>query len=429
MRGGSRNNSGRKKIGNQQVKTTLSQLVLKNVQKYFNDACQAKQIRNAIEYAIKIKEQEEKEKEKSKLKVLDMFCGCGGLSKGFMDSGYEIVLGIDKEEIALETFELNHGGAKGLNIDLFKEDAIDMIIKAIGDKTIDVLVGGPPCQGFSLAGNRRENDDRNKLYKSMVELASRIKPRAVIIENVPGLATLYNGAAKDGILKDFGDLGYNMVDPQVLYGPDYGIPQIRKRIFFVGLLNSEEGFIYPKPVKTPEEYITCEDAIGDLPSLENTMGISPVPYNTLPLSEYQKFMRRKSKEIRNHLGTKHTAETKYLISKVPEGKNYKALPDDDEKCKAFKSKKRYNESLTRYHSKKPSRTIDTGHRTHFHYKENRIPSVRENARFQSFPDDFIIKGNKQQQYRQIGNAVPPLMGYYLGEQLKKYLNKGEKNEI
>lgn len=417
-RGGKRENSGRKKLGDITLKTIVKNKTLMQLNKYFPESCQSEQLRNILAYAI---EQKEKEVNMKIPTVLDMFCGCGGLSKGFIDAGYKVLAGIDKEVSALKTFELNHDGAKGLNIDLFREDAIEQIINNIDNQKVDVLVGGPPCQGFSLAGKRRENDDRNKLYRSMVNLAKKLKPKAIIIENVPSLATLYNGVAKDEIIKDFTALGYNMAEPQVLYGPDYGIPQIRKRIFFVGLLNSEQKYEYPKPVLDKENYISCEEAIGDLPSLENSMGVSPCNYPVKPLTSYQQLMRKNSKEIFNHLGTKHTPQTKHLISLVPEGKNYKALPDEDELAKEFKSKKRYNESLTRYHSKKPSRTIDTGHRTHFHYKENRIPSVRENARFQSFPDDFVVLGNKQQQYRQVGNAVPPLMGYHLGKKLKEYL--------
>lgn len=419
MRGGARENSGRRKIDGKPIKVTLENEILEELEEKFPGECSAEQVRKAIKIFLN-------KKDEYKPKLLDMFCGCGGLSKGFMDSGYEVIAGIDNESVALETFELNHGDAKGLNINLFDENSIDQIIEKIGNVKIDVLVGGPPCQGFSLAGKRKENDDRNKLYKSMVNLAKRLKPKAVVIENVPSLATLYKGIAKESIIKDFKELGYKMGEPKVLYGPDYGIPQIRKRIFFVGILESKETFEYPKPVKSPEEYITCEQAIGDLPSLENTLGEEKSLYTIAPFSDYQKLMRKNSEKIYNHLGTKHSEKTKYLINLVPEGKNYKALPDNDEVARDFKSKKRYNESLTRYHSKKPSRTIDTGHRTHFHYKENRIPSVRENARLQSFPDDFIIKGNKQEQYRQVGNAVPPLMGYYLGKQLKKYLKKEDK---
>lgn len=417
-RGGIRSGSGRKKVGDSQIKVTLENEIIETINEAFDGQSQAEKIRKCLQKGIETVENIE-----NRPKVLDMFCGCGGLSRGFIDAGYDVVLGIDKEAIALKSFEANHGNAKGINVDLFKENAIDIIVEALNGAEIDVLVGGPPCQGFSLAGKREENDDRNRLYKSMVELAERIKPKAVVIENVPGLATLYKGKAKEQILSDFRGLGYTMTEPQVLYAPDYGVPQIRKRLFFVGLLNSEEEFKYPEPSHTPDNYVTAEDAIGDLPSLENNYGECPTiyPKTNKPLSEYQKFMRRGSNHLTNHLGSKHEEKTVYLISKVPEGKNYKALPDDCEICVEFKENAKYNEALTRYHRNKPSRTIDTGHRTHFHYIENRVPSVRENARFQSFPDSFYFYGNKSEQYRQVGNAVPPLLGFHLGRQIKKYL--------
>ena len=129
-------------------------------------------------------------------------------------------------------------------------------------------------------------------------------------------------------------------------------------------------------------------------------------------------MRKNSKSVRNHIGSIPIEKTKKMISLVPEGKNYKALPEE------YRGMYKYHEALTRYNSKKPSLTIDTGHRTHFHYKYNRIPSVRENARLQSFPDDFVFYGNKQQQYKQVGNAVPPLLGYALANKIKEYLDEG-----
>lgn len=355
-----------------------------------------------------------------KLTVVDMFCGCGGLSRGFMDAGYEVLIGVDHEEAALKSFEANHGNAKALKKDLFLPEAIDEIIESLGNRKVDVLVGGPPCQGFSLAGPRNEEDERNTLYKAMVKLASKLKPKAVVIENVPGLATLYKGKAKDRIIKDFTELGYKMKDPYLLYAPEYGIPQIRKRIFFVGLLESDEYFEKPPITHTEGNFVNCEDAIGDLPSLKSDIGVSPCEYTQEPLSEYQRKMRVNSEKVYNHIGTRHTEKVIRLISKVEEGRNYKSLPDYGE-FGEYKKKNKYNESLTRYHRERPSRTIDTGHRTHFHYEYNRVPTARENARLQSFPDDFIFYGNKSQQYRQIGNAVPPLLGYHLGKQLKKYI--------
>lgn len=354
-----------------------------------------------------------------KLTVIDLFSGAGGLSRGFYDAGYDVVIGTDFDDAALKSFEENHGGAKALKLDLFDHSNINILKETLDkmNKTLDVLVGGPPCQGFSLAGKRDENDERNVLYSAMVKTASLLKPRAVVLENVPGMLTLYGGKAKDKIFNDFEELGYKM-NVQILYAPDYGVPQIRKRVFFVGLLNSEEKFEFPEPIKTPENYVNCKQAIGDLPSLEgdSCMDLSIIrDYMIESFSDYQEMMRINSDRVYNHTPTKHIEKTVNLIAMVPEGGNYKDLPE--ELVGNFK----YHESLTRYHSKKPSRTIDTGHRTHFHYKYNRIPTVRENARLQSFPDDFIFYGNKQQQYKQVGNAVPPLLGKAIAQKLKEYL--------
>ena len=168
---------------------------------------------------------------------------------------------------------------------------------------------------------------------------------------------------------------------------------------------------------SPEEYVSCEQAIGDLPSLEHDLGKERAEYPCEPKSKYQEFMRKNSKVLLNNVGTVHTDLVKSVIAQVPEGGNHKDLPP------GVGDSRKFNEAWTRYHSQKPSKTIDTGHRNHFHYKWNRVPTVRENARLQSFPDDFEFFGNKTQQYRQVGNAVPPLLGFYLAKALKKYLDK------
>ena len=352
----------------------------------------------------------------SKFTVIYLFSGAGGLSKGFLDAGFEVVLGIDFDDSALKTFGKNHGNAKALKLDLYNLDNIECIIKEFNKKhdVLDVLVGGPPCQGFSLAGKREEDDKRNTLYKAMVRLAEEMKPRAIVLENVPGMLTLYNGAGKTRIFSDFEKLGYTM-SVKVLYAPEYGVPQIRKRAFFVGLLDAEKEFEFPKPILSSDEFITCEDAIGDLPALDGIYGDVIQEYECEPRTEYQSEMRRYSTKIYNNIGTIHSDKTVKMISMVPEGKNYKSLPEE------YRGLYKYNEALTRYHSKKPSLTINTGHRSHFHYKYNRIPTVRESARLQSFPDDFVFYGNKSEQYKQVGNAVPPKLGFAIAEQLKKYL--------
>lgn len=288
---------------------------------------------------------------------------------------------------------------------------------------LDVLVGGPPCQGFSVAGPRDMNDKRNTLYTAMVELADRVKPQVVVLENVPGMVQTNGGIGAKRVVEDFAKIGYNMV-AKLLYGPDYGLPQIRKRVFFVGLKDNTKEFIFPEATVDKEHYITCEQAIGDLPSLQTDdgeiiYGETIQNYEIPAQNEYQKKMRAHSKNIQNHIGSIPIEKTKYMISLVPEGKNYKALPEQ------YRGMYKYHEALTRYHSKKPSRTINTGHRSHFHYKWNRIPTVRESARLQSFPDDFVFYGNKSEQYRQVGNAVPPMLGQVVAEALLPYLKDGE----
>lgn len=358
-------------------------------------------------------------------KVLDLFSGAGGLSRGFYDAGYEVVLGVDFDKAALKTFKENHGQAEAMNLDLFDHDNIDVIIDFLKNRKIklDVLVGGPPCQGFSVAGPRDMNDKRNTLYTAMVELADRVKPQVVVLENVPGMVQTNGGIGAKRVVEDFAKIGYNMV-AKLLYGPDYGLPQIRKRVFFVGLKDNTKEFIFPEATVDKEHYITCEQAIGDLPSLQTDdgeiiYGETIQNYKIPAQNEYQKKMRAHSKNIQNHIGSIPIEKTKYMISLVPEGKNYKALPEQ------YRGMYKYHEALTRYHSKKPSRTINTGHRSHFHYKWNRIPTVRESARLQSFPDDFVFYGNKSEQYRQVGNAVPPMLGQVVAEALLPYLKDGE----
>lgn len=358
---------------------------------------------------------------KKKYSVLDLFCGAGGLSRGFIDAGFSVKLGVDFDEMALETFAKNHEGAVAMKLDLFDLNNVEKIKDFFGENNyaLDVLVGGPPCQGFSLAGPRQIDDSRNVLYRAMVKTAKELRPKVVVLENVPGMIQLHGGFVKEKIIKDFTELGYTMGEPHILYAPDYGIPQIRKRVVFVGLLHSKTEYTYPKPILTPDEYITCEKAISDLPALIDIVGDKVQDYPTEAQSDYQKLMRQDSDRIYNHEGTIHDPKTKKFIAMVPEGKNYKSLPPE------YAGIYKYHEALTRYHSKKPSPTINTGHRSHFHYKWNRIPTVRESARLQSFADNFIFYGNKTQQYRQVGNAVPPLLGKAIATEIKKWLDENE----
>lgn len=357
-----------------------------------------------------------------KYSVLDLFCGCGGLSKGFEMAGYDIALGVDFNQPALDTYAFNHKGSKTLFGDLSKDETFDEIDKLLEGKKIDVIIGGPPCQGFSLTGRRQFDDERNKLYLAMIETVRRFKPRAFMIENVPGMATLYKGEVKDEIMKRFTDMGYKM-NNMIMCSADYGVPQIRKRLVFVGLRDGEDKFEFPAPTHTKDNYVTCEQAISDLPSLENELGSDVSHYENAPLTAYQKIMRGNCDVLYNHKAINHKQFVKDTIALVPDGGNWKDLPAGVGESRIF------HMAWTRYRSDAPSRTIDTGHRNNFHYRWNRCPTVRESARLQSFPDDFVFLGNKGQQDKQVGNAVPCLMAKAIGTQLMKYLKKNEKKSL
>ncbi|MEY8258155.1 DNA cytosine methyltransferase [Erysipelotrichaceae bacterium 66-17] len=345
------------------------------------------------------------------MNVIDLFSGAGGLSYGFESAGFNILLGIDNDAKALETFELNHKGAKSICGDITQITYKKDIVPLIGNKEIDVIIGGPPCQGMSLSGPRKFDDPRNELYLSYIRLVDEIQPKAFVIENVPGLVSLFGGKIKDSIIEKFSGMGYN-IQYKILCAADYGVPQNRKRVVFVGM---KKGiFNYPSP---KSESVTCKMALDDLPSLENELGQDNVPYDKEASNSYQKLMRAHSKSVRNHVAAAHSERVKKIISLVPDGGNYKDLPEE------YINSRKFHVAWTRFASNKPAPTIDTGHRHHFHYKYNRVPTVRECARLQSFPDDFIFLGNKTQQFRQVGNAVPPLMAQAIAETLKRKMEE------
>ncbi|WP_233192361.1 DNA cytosine methyltransferase [Sporosarcina sp. P26b] len=357
------------------------------------------------------------------MNVIDLFSGCGGFSLGFEKAGFNVLLGVDVWKDALVTFEKNHNKAKVIEEDLNSISANQLLSFINKDKNeIDIIIGGPPCQGFSISGKRILDDPRNQLYKSFVNIVNDIQPKVFVMENVPGLVRLFGGKAKDGILESLESIGYN-VTYKILTAADYGVPQMRKRVFFVGLRKDlfefpYDYFQFPVPVhgaKLKYPYVTSEEAISDLPLLEDEHGEEHMSYLTPPQNKYQSLMRLRSDVVKNHLATIHKPKTVEIISQVPDGGNYKDLPEN------LHNTRKVNIAWTRMNSKKPCFTIDTGHNHHFHYKANRVPTVRESARIQSFPDDFIFYGTKTSQLKQVGNAVPPILSYALALEIKKII--------
>jgi DNA (cytosine-5)-methyltransferase 1 len=358
-----------------------------------------------------------KERRREKLKVIDLFAGCGGLSYGFEMSGFEILLGVDNWSDCLETFKYNHKNSNILCGDLSKVSSRDIKIN-IANKDVDIIVGGPPCQGFSLAGKRDSNDDRNKLVMDYVRMVKELKPKFFVMENVLGILSMKDHVGNfviDNLEKKFRKIGYQ-IKYKPLYAHHYGVPQKRQRVFIVGN-NIGAEFDFPEPTHGTEKkpFITVGEAISDLPLLDDTYGEEIARYRMKPKSKYQKFMRKKSDLMLNHTKSNHSTQTIKVISLVPEGGNWRDLP------KGYQNIRSYSNTWRRLDSKLPSVTIDTGHRHHFHYKANRVPTVRESARIQSFPDCFEFKGSRTSQFKQVGNAVPPLLAKAIADQIKNYI--------
>lgn len=337
---------------------------------------------------------------------LDLFCGAGGLSKGFELAGFHIVAGIDFWKDALTTFERNHKDSLAIQGDMQSLDPAE-VAKVLKKKKVDVICGGPPCQGFSIAGKRIVDDKRNSLYKGFVRFVEYFSPSAFVMENVPNILSIGEGVVKESILQDFNKLGYT-VTYKILNAADYGVPQARRRTFFVGLKGKNFSF----PLETQSPHITIKDAISDLPEQSLPDG---APYPEAAKTEYQMVMRKNSDGVFNHEITVHSEKTKSIIAMVPDGGNYKDLPE------SLQNTRKVHIAWTRYDSTRPSYTIDTGHFHHFHYEYNRVPTARESARIQSFPDDYVFLCGKTSKLKQVGNAVPPLLGYAVANQLKGFL--------
>ena len=339
---------------------------------------------------------------------IDLFAGCGGMSLGFEMCGYKGVLAVDFWQDALDTYAYNRQDAVTLCADLSSLSP-ETVREQFQIKGVDLVIGGPPCQGFSVAGKRIIDDERNTLYKSFVNFVRVFRPKAFVMENVPQILTIGGGIIRESILEDFSQLGYN-VSYSILTASDFGVPQNRRRAIFAGL-NDGRSFTFPEALASAK--VTSSQALSDLPEYSIPDGGA---YPNDASSDFQKYARAGSKGIYNHNVTVHTRKTQEIIAMVPDGGNYKDLPLE------LQNTRKVHIAWTRMNSDKPSFTIDCGHNHHFHYKWNRVPTVRESARLQSFPDRFVFLGNKGSQLKQVGNAVPPLLAYSISKQLKPYLD-------
>ncbi|EGO5081323.1 DNA cytosine methyltransferase [Enterococcus faecalis] len=343
-----------------------------------------------------------------KPKVIDLFAGVGGMSLGFEQCGYEIVLANEYDKSIANAYKANHKNTKMIVGDIVELDLEAVFSPFIGK--IDVIIGGPPCQGFSQKGQRKSiNDDRNFLFKYFVSVVNLVKPKYFVMENVPNLLTAENGYFKKEIYDLFGSLGYTL-NSGVLNAADYGVPQNRKRAIIIGKLGDELVKL-PKP---NFEKITIWQAISDLSYLESGEGIDESDYQMAPNSEYQRQLRKNSNTLKNHKATNHSKLALERLKLIPQNGGRDSLPEK------HLTKSIYSGTWTRMKKNEQSVTITTRFDTpssgkFTHPFLNRAITVREAARIQSFPDNFIFVGTKTSQMKQVGNAVPPKLANTLAK--------------
>ena len=285
---------------------------------------------------------------------------------------------------------------------------------------IDVVVGGPPCQGFSSVGKRMIDDPRNKLVKVYADIVNKIKPKMFLMENVSGLASAKNADnefVKDELIEIFSLMNYT-VKSKVLLAANFGVPQLRKRIFFVGIRN-DYPFNFTFPESSHEKYLTVDEAISDLDEID--CGEASKTYKSKPKNDYQKYCRKNTKKVLNHEASKHSDLVVNRIKNIPQGGNHNDLPEN------LKLKHGYSNIYGKLDENRAADTI-TGNcgcasapGRFLHPTINRVITVREASRLQSIPDYVEFKGSKTKQYKQVGNAVPPLLAKAIACEFKNSL--------
>lgn len=378
-------------------------------------------------------------------RVIDLFCGAGGLTEGFRQAGFDVGLGLDLDEEACETHRLNHPDTKVLCTDVREVSGSELLAEA-GFGDVDVVIGGPSCQGFSTQGRRgawaSEDDPRNLLYREFARLVSDLRPEWFVLENVPGLLWYDRGSFGRRVFAEFEQLGYR-VGHKIVLAADLGVPQLRRRLLVVGT-RTERSFPWPTQTHMgavrrdaielwetrrrdhhPElaPHRTLWDAIGDLPPITAGGGGEVAAYRRKVKTEYQVMMRDGCDALYDHQSPPLPQVHYDLIKHVREGQTWREIPRELLPPRFAKIRRTDGTNLfARPERGRPSYTIITqfGNVTtgaYTHPLQDRALSAREGARIQSFPDWYRFAGGLTSKYRQIGNAVPPLLARRMGEAL------------
>ncbi len=385
------------------------------------------------------------------MKLVDFFSGAGGLTCGLSMAGFQSILGTDIHPTYAKTFAKNHPNTHVLTNDIceLSEHAI-LKLTGLAPGELDLIAGGPPCQGFSInAPIRTLDDQRNQLFKEYLRIAKILKPKAILIENVTGIVSLGKGTAVKAIYAELKKMGY-AVEHRILFAGHYGVPQMRFRTIFIALRDSS-NIEFPEPTHNATAFanfagsrelcLTMEplfaqglknkttvwDALSDLPDLALGQLIDDVKYTKSPQSEFQKILRKGSIKIFNHGCAKLGKLNLERLKHIPQGGSWRDIPH--ELLPAGLQRARRSDHTKRYgrlHPDELCSTILTKCDPHwgsfFHPTQGRAISVREAARIQSFPDHYVFTGSLTEQFEQVGNAVPPLMAKAIGETIKRLIS-------
>lgn len=349
------------------------------------------------------------------LNIMDLFAGVGGLTYGFSKNpAFKIIAANEIERDISKAYTLNHPDVAMLNCDIgsITEEVLN---QTLNGTSIDIIVGGPPCQSYSTLGKRRM-DDRANLFLQYKRILSLIKPTAFVFENVVGILSMDGGRLFKNVQSEFEELGYSL-KYKVLNAVDYGVPQLRERVILVGFLG-ENRFEYPEPTHGDGllPYVTLRDSIGDLPRLAS--GESNNTYAKDPDNDFLRFVRASGCELTEHSAPKNGAHLVKIMQTLKDGQSKDDLPEE------IRPKSGYGNTYAKLWWDKPSTTITRNFACPsssrcIHPRDSRAMSIREGARLQSFPDDYIFFGSDGMKRLEIGNAVPPLLSVAIANQMEK----------
>tara|TARA_B100001093_G_scaffold518216_1_gene602314 strand:+ start:1089 stop:2252 length:1164 start_codon:yes stop_codon:yes gene_type:complete len=382
---------------------------------------------------------------------IDLFCGAGGLSLGFEKAGFKCVGAIDISKACIDTHKLNFPDCISINSDISKIKP-DKFRKKIGNKKINLIIGGPPCPTFSTIGHAKIrsvetkknknftlfNDKRNFLFKKYFEYIDFFKPDFFVMENVPNFVTKYNGLIFKQTKKRIEALGYKIINESntIFNAADYGVPQTRKRMILIGSRHSNINYTLPEIkfypnnssfAKKSNKYVTVKEAIDDLPKITDNWRTDECKYSKfIKLTKYQILMREKTNgSVKNNICRMTNERAKKVFKHMKQGSKYMDLPKKIRNILPFREDI-FHDRLKKLVNNKPSWTviahIGMDGYMYIHPNEIRTLSVREAARLQSFPDDFIFLGTQMQTYHQVGNAVPALLAKALARSIMKIKN-------